>query len=110
MGYICTTQQREFWAVRGLNRGWRRRLGAVTVRAGSSGDAAAAVIEDRQTIRYRISLTVIAVLEGSTQCVATAMGSRGILIAVYNTLASVRWNREGSNGDKNKIEEPHIGR
>lgn len=85
-------------------------VGAVTVRAGSSGDAAAAVIKDRQTIRDRISLTVIAVLEGSTQCVATALGSRGILLAVYNTLASVRWNREGSNGDKNKIEEPHIGR
>src|SRR4051812_11549653 len=85
-------------------------VGAITVRAGSSGDTTAAVIEDRQTIRYRISLTVIAVLEGSTQCVATALGSPYIQIAIYKTLASVRWNREGRNGDKNKIEEPHIGR
>ncbi|OGE48433.1 hypothetical protein PENARI_c028G05078 [Penicillium arizonense] len=85
-------------------------VGAGTVRAGSSGDATAAVIEDRQTIGDRISLTVIAILEISTQCVATAFGSLDIQIAVYKTLASVRWNREGSNGDKNKIEEPHIGR
>ena len=74
-------------------------VGAVTVRAGSSGDATAAVIKLRQTLRDRISLAVIAVLEGSTQRVATALSSGNIQIAVHNALASVRWNREGSNGD-----------
>jgi hypothetical protein len=38
------------------------------------------------------------------------LSSRCILLAVHDTLASVRWNREGGNGNKNKIEEPHIGR